>query len=292
MTRPFRFTDVTDPALVIGARRTWRDLDVVRVTASAGRHAGGMSGEHRVIFYLSGGVTAECGCEGLAQRRTQAPCDFDLVPAGAVGFWEDSGPVEMLSVRLSSGLADSMAQALETPGGRAALAPRLGARDRLVSHVAQALLAELEAPAGGRLYADTLASALLVRLLQDAGPGRAPRRQTLSKPQMKRILDHVEANLSEDLGLAEIAEVAGISTPHLTSLFRRTMGQSVHAYVMERRTVRARDLLLSGRIGIAEASAEAGFAHPSHLARWMRRLTGAAPSEVLAVAPRKQAARS
>ena len=166
---------------------------------------------------------------------------------------------------------------------RASLGPRIGARDPLVEHVVRALMAELAAPEpAGRIYADSLAVALTTRLLQNfATTICAAGRQTLSKPQVRRLVDYVEANLEGDLTLEELAGVAGMSIPHLTTLFRRTMGQSVHAYVMERRVQRARALLLQHRLTIAQVALETGFAHQSHLARWMRRLLGVTPSEIL-----------
>ena len=127
---------------------------------------------------------------------------------------------------------------------------------------------------------DGLATALSTRLLAGSAT-LSGARQTLSKLQQRRILDYVEANLTSELSLHELAAVAGISVPHLTTLFRRTMGQSVHAYVMERRVERARTLLLQPRARIAEVALEAGFSHQSHLARWMRRLLGLTPAEVL-----------
>lgn len=280
MTYPFRFTDVPAPFLEYGEARQWGGLAVRRLRASPGRHDGGVFAEHRLLFYLSGGVTAECACEGLRQRRIQAPADFDVVPAGADGSWEDFAATEMISIRLAPELIAGTAEALDLPE-RVELAPKLGARDPLIEHLVGALAAELAAPApAGRLYADSLASALAVRLLQDFGP-RAPARQVLSKPQLRRIVEYVETRLDAELSLDEIAQVAGMSVPHLTSLFRRTMGQSVHAYVMERRVLRARALLLGGRTGIAEAALETGFAHQSHLARWMRRLLGVTPGQLL-----------
>lgn len=281
MTYPFRFTDIPTPRVDFGEARHWGGLGVRRLKASPGLHAGGAFSEHRLLFYLSPGVPTECVCEGLKQRRVHAPADFDLVPAGAEGSWEDYEPMEMVSVRLAPDLLTNIAEGLETPGGRAELAPKLGGRDPLIEHLVRALIAELDAPhPASRLYADGLAVALTTRLLQDLGP-KAPRRQILSKPQLRRIVEYVEERLDGELTLAELAEVAGISVPHLTTLFRRTMGQSVHAYVMERRVCRARALLLSGRCGIAEAALEAGFAHQSHLARWMRRLLGVTPGQVL-----------
>jgi AraC family transcriptional regulator len=238
--------------------------------------------EHRVIFYLTPDVPTDCSCEGVAQRRVQTPYDFDIVPAGASGFWEDHAECDMVSVRLSPRLVASTAEALALPADRAELAPRLGGRDPMVEHVVRALMAEIAAPApAGRIYADSLATALTTRLLQNFAAGGAAGRQTLSKPQIRRIVDYVEANLDGELTLEQLAEVAGMSIPHLTTLFRRTMGQSVHSYVMERRVQRARDLLLARRQTIAQVALETGFAHQSHLARWMRRLLGVTPGEIL-----------
>ncbi|MBU1376809.1 MAG: AraC family transcriptional regulator [Alphaproteobacteria bacterium] len=285
MTYPFKFTNIEQPSLELGRLREWGGMAARQVRATPGKHNGGTAPEHRLIFYLTPDVQTECASEGLRQRRISAPYDFDLVPAGASGFWEDYTACDMVAVRLNRSLLASTAEALALPGGRAELTPRLGARDPLVEHVLRALAAELEAPApAGRIYADSLAVALSTRLLQNfaaLGAGGVGGRQTLSKPQVRRVVEFVEANLDGELTLEQVAEVAGMSIPHLTTLFRRTMGQSVHAYVMERRVQRARTLLLGRRMTIAEVALETGFAHQSHLARWMRRLLGVTPSEIL-----------
>jgi AraC family transcriptional regulator len=282
MTYPFKFIHAPEPTLTFGRRREWGPLAVTEVHATPGLYPGQVMPEHRVIFYLTPDVPTDCRCEGVGQFRVQTPYDFDLVPGGASGSWEDHAPCDMLSVRLSPGLLSSTAEALGLPGGHAELAPKIGARDPLIEHVVRALMAELQAPApAGRIYADSLATALTTRLLQSFGPVGVAGRQTLSKPQIRRIVEFVEVNLDSELTLDQLAEVAGMSVPHLTTLFRRTMGQSVHGYVMERRVQRARSLLLAHTMTIAEVALETGFAHQSHLARWMRRLLGVTPSEIL-----------
>lgn len=281
MTYPFKFPDTAPPTLSIGRSRQWGPLSATEVHATPGRYPGLVTSDHRLIFYLTPEVPTDCACEGVAQRRIQAPYDFDIVPAGASGVWEDHAPCDMVSVRLAPKLVTSTAEALALPGGRAEFAPRLGGRDALVEHIIRALVAEIAAPApAGRIYADSLATALTTRLLQNFATVAAAGRQTLSKPQIRRIVDYVEVNLDGELSLEQLADVAGMSIPHLTTLFRRTMGQSVHAYVMERRVQRARALLLDRRLSIAQVALETGFAHQSHLARWMRRLLGVTPSEV------------
>jgi AraC family transcriptional regulator len=282
MTYPFKFPDTSPPTLSFGRSREWGPLAATEVHATPGRYPGKVMPDHRLIFYLTPEVPTDCACEGVAQRRIQAPYDFDIVPAGASGFWEDHAPCDMISVRLAPRLVASTAEALALAGGNADLAPRLGARDPMVEHVVRALMAEICAPApAGRIYADSLATALTTRLLQNFATVSVTGRQTLSKPQVRRIVEFVEENLDGELTLDQLAEVAGMSIPHLTTLFRRTMGQSAHAYVMERRVQRARALLLDRRMTIAQVALETGFAHQSHLARWMRRLLGVTPSEIL-----------
>jgi len=282
MTYPFKFAHTGDPTLTFGRYREWGPLAAREVHATPGLYAGAIMTDHRVIFYLTPDVPTDCRCEGIGQWRVQTPYDFDLVPAGASGSWEDHADCDMVSVRLAPSLVNSTAEALSVPGGRAELAPKIGARDPLVEHVVRALMAELAAPEpAGRIYADSLAVALTTRLLQNYAPVGTTGRQLLSKPQIRRIVDFVEENLEGELTLEQLAEVAGMSIPHLTSLFRRTMGQSVHAYVMERRVQRARALLLDREMTISEVALETGFAHQSHLARWMRRLLGVTPTEIL-----------
>jgi len=282
MTYPFKFADVAEPTLALGDPRRWGGFQARFVRASAGRHIGGVFDDHRLIFYTCGPTRTDCGCEGIQHRRLQVPGEFDIVPSGANGYWEDSGPIDMVSVRMSRELVSQVAEDLGVPGGRVDLAPKLGARDPLIEHLLHTIGAELDAPApAGRIYADSLAVALASRLLQSVSPSPARGGQTLSKPQLRRLIDYVDANLEFDLTLAELAAVTGVSVPHLTTLFRRTFGQSAHRYVVERRVQRARERLLAGERSIAQVALETGFAHQSHLARWMKRLLGITPSALL-----------
>jgi AraC family transcriptional regulator len=281
MTYPFKFAHVDEPSLACGAERQWGGLSVKLVTASAGLHEGPGLPDHRVLFYGAGSVPTHCRCDGLSLRRLQTPGDFDIVPAGVTGSWEDEALIEIVSVRLTTALVNSTGEALGVPGGRVELTPKLGARDPLIEHVVRALFAELTAPAPvGRLYADSLAVALASRLVSGFSTGAGLRRQTLSKPQLRRIVDYVEANLDSELSLARLACVAGMSVPHLTALFRRTLGLSLHRYVVERRVERARLLLLAGDRSIVDVAADTGFAHQSHMARWMKRILGVRPSDL------------
>lgn len=267
--------------MIFGARRNWGPVSAVQLTASPGRHGGDRVADHRLLFYLSSGVPADCACEGLRQKRIQVAGRFDLVPAGATGFWIDDLPCDMVSVRLAPALMSQTADALALRRDRWGLAPHLGAHEPVIEHIVRALAAELNSPApAGRLLADSLGVALAARLLQGYAELRTPSSQRLSRTQERRLVDYIESHLDADLSLARLAQVAGVSIPHLTPLFRRTFGQTAHRYVMERRIARAQRLLSARQLSITEVALECGFSHTSHLARWMRRLAGVRPSDI------------
>ena len=68
---------------------------------------------------------------------------------------------------------------------------------------------------------------------------------------------------------------------HFKALFRQSLGLPVHQYVVRRRVDRARALLLEGQLPLCQIALESGFAHQSHMARWMRRLLAVTPTDVV-----------
>jgi len=65
---------------------------------------------------------------------------------------------------------------------------------------------------------------------------------------------------------------------HFARLFRRTVGVPPHQYVLRRRVERAKELLLTGRLGLSEVALAAGFSDQSHLTRVFRRAVGLTPA--------------
>ncbi len=111
----------------------------------------------------------------------------------------------------------------------------------------------------------------------DAGYGSKSRAR-LSPGQLDRIQRYIGSNIADDLSLPELAQIAGISISHLTVLFRRATGTSVHQYVLRRRIQHAISMLSRGATRLCDVAQEAGFADQSHLARCVRRYTGMTPT--------------
>jgi len=156
-----------------------------------------------------------------------------------------------------------------------------GADDPQVVRIIKTLRSEMDAGfPGGRLFGDALQTALAVQLVKahtvrktDAKPlkgGLPPRR-------LRRVLDYVDANLSSDPRLDEMASVADLSTYHFARMFKESTGKSPHQYVLHRRIEAAKKRLHASRTPLSELSAELGFSHQSHFTNVFRRVVGETP---------------
>lgn len=138
---------------------------------------------------------------------------------------------------------------------------------------------DLDSPAG-RLYGESLANALAVYLLKRyAVRNYAPAiRRGMPNYRLKRVLDYIGDNLTQDLGLAELACVAGMSPHYFAHLFKVSTGYAPHRYVLLQRIERAKEILRDPRRSVFDAGLDTGFKNASHFARVFRTFVGSAPS--------------
>ncbi|HEY9742792.1 MAG TPA: AraC family transcriptional regulator [Coleofasciculaceae cyanobacterium] len=156
------------------------------------------------------------------------------------------------------------------------LLPQFATSDGLVLQIGLALKGVLENnPQGTRLYAETMANALAVHLLQNYSAQQPILRDYsggLSSRQLRQVIDYINDHLDRELGLAELAAIVQMSPHYFTRLFKQSTGLTPHQYVIRRRVERAKELLLKGKLSIAEVAYSLGFANQSHLNRHLKRL--------------------
>jgi AraC family transcriptional regulator len=269
-------------------------LDVLTSPVPPGVFETPLDDRHVLCFHLGDPVPVSYRAGGFERRGTRIHGQFCVVPARSATRWIVSRPARSLLLRLTPSLVAETADAMGVGSHDADLAPSIHIRDPRIEHIGWMMQAEEDdGHPGGRLFADSLASALAARLLAlqsreaASGPGRA---RALPAWRLRRVIEYVEAHLDEDLTLAELAGVAGFSLSHFKLLFKQAAGVPVHRFVLERRVERARTLLLEGSMSMTEIALEAGFAHSSHMARSMRRVLGLSPSQVAGASRRRAGA--
>ena len=125
-----------------------------------------------------------------------------------------------------------------------------------------------------------LAVMLTVHLLRSYGSSARspiPHRGGLAPRQVRRVLDYIEVHLTDELGLIDLAAIAGLSPHHFVEAFKISIGKPPHQFVMERRVQRVLELLRDEDRSIAQIAHAAGFSSQSHLTANFRRVTGVTP---------------
>lgn len=154
-------------------------------------------------------------------------------------------------------------------------------QDPLIQQIGLALLNESNPEnSSGKLYADSLIQTLTLHLLRNYSNANAVLENTnggLSGYKLKRVQEFINANLEEDLSLAEIAEIADLSQFHFARSFRKTTGLTPQQYLMQQRIERAKQLLAKEDLPIVEISLRTGFKNQSHFTTLFRKFTKYTP---------------
>jgi AraC-like DNA-binding protein len=109
----------------------------------------------------------------------------------------------------------------------------------------------------------------------------ADRRPPKIHPRINRVLRYLRERLGpdEDLSLATLAGVAGLSESRLMHAFTESLGIAVRPYILWLRVQRACSELSNGA-SVTQAAARASFSDAAHLSRTFRRMLGTTPSEI------------
>ncbi|WP_155768341.1 helix-turn-helix domain-containing protein [Mycobacterium colombiense] len=159
-------------------------------------------------------------------------------------------------------------------------------RDPFVEKICRQMIREMVRPDGcSRMMIDCLGQQLVVRLIRQhsnlsgtkalgarSGPGYRDWR-------LRRAIEFLEAHLSDDVGLDEVAQAVGLSTARLATLFREGTGDPPHRWLMSRRFARACELLGDPSFSITEIAHRCGFASSQHLSAVTRRRLAMTPTD-------------
>lgn len=239
--------------------------------------------DHRLSIHVGTPVASVCW-EGREKRRyVRTPGGINIVPAGAPSRWWIEAPMKQMLVRVPHASFKLAAQDLGLDPSRVLLDQHYQVRDARIEHIGQAMQLEiLEGNPNGRLFLDSLHLALCVRLIKEFSsnaPIVTPRRFVFGPQQLVHVIEYIDEHLATPLTLQQLSQVAGTSVSYFKAAFKQTFGMPVHRYVVEKRVERAAQLLAQGE-PISSVAAEVGFAHASHMARWMQRLLRATPSQL------------
>jgi AraC family transcriptional regulator len=233
------------------------------------------------ITVEGGGDGIEISREGRTEHLAMSPGSVCVLAAGHVPPMHVRGPNTSVFISLRPWMLAESASDLLNPGG-----PRLrnayAVRDPHFFHIGMALNAEIEQGyPGGRLYGESLATALMTHLLAGYSERGLPvnsYKGLMGSRRLRLVLDHIEEHLGHDLSMAELGAVVDMSPCRFARVFKDATGLSPHQFVLRKRITRACALLERSPSPLSEISASLGFENQSHFTAVFHRLVGTTPA--------------
>jgi AraC family transcriptional regulator len=160
--------------------------------------------------------------------------------------------------------------------------PRLFFEDPILFATARKLEALIEAgEPHNRFYAEALGIVLSHELMRLDAVAQIDRhtRGGLAGWQKKRVSDYIHENLSTQISLTALADLAQLSPYHFSRAFKQSFGLPPLRYHARGRIERAKSLLADAGQSITEIALKAGFGDASSFTRVFHKFTGRTPSE-------------
>jgi len=282
----FRGVEFRPARLAKRQTAAWRGLsgEVIRIVSQDAFESDYQGPCHLLVLYTQAARhRGESIVEGLPRSTLHDFSDkLTFVPAGR-RFRELQEP--RVSTRATYLHIDPRGPLVERGAAFAEteLSPRLFFDDPVLRQTALKLDALIEAgTSGSRLYAEALGIVLvheLLRLNGGAVQAEPPIRGGLAGWQRRSVTQYIEENLSEQISLAELAELAQLSIFHFARAFKQSFGMPPHRYHTTRRIERAKSLLAKPNQSVTEIALDMGFSDASSFTAAFRKLAGRTPTE-------------
>jgi AraC family transcriptional regulator len=155
--------------------------------------------------------------------------------------------------------------------------------DDVIASLGQTMRAALDKPEqANRLFVDHIMMAVAVHIAQTYGGLELKSRKArggLAPWQECRAKEMLEAHLSGQIELSEVAEACTLSVGHFSRAFRRSTGFAPHQWLLRRRVEAAKSVMQNDRLPLADVAIECGFSDQSHFTRVFSQIMGISPAQ-------------
>jgi AraC-like DNA-binding protein len=108
----------------------------------------------------------------------------------------------------------------------------------------------------------------------DGGPNRG----SLVPWQRKKVLAFIEQNLASTIRLEQLAGLVRLSLSHFSRAFRVTFNQAPYGYILERRMLLAKELMLQTDSSLSQIALDCGMTDQAHFCKVFRKTFGISPN--------------
>jgi AraC family transcriptional regulator len=111
-----------------------------------------------------------------------------------------------------------------------------------------------------------------------AGHSYASGRSGLAPWQLIKVRNYLEEHLDTQIQVGRLASITRLSRSYFSVAFKRSLGETLHAYLTRQRVARAQELMLKTDRVLSQIALDCGFCDQAHLSRVFRQLKGVTPN--------------
>jgi AraC family transcriptional regulator len=103
-------------------------------------------------------------------------------------------------------------------------------------------------------------------------------RERLLAWQTRKVRDYIDTHIARPVLVADLCALVQRSEAHFSRCFKRTFGESPHAFLVRRRTELAAQYMLTTDASLSDIARECGFTDQAHLCKQFRQAAGQTPA--------------
>jgi AraC family transcriptional regulator len=259
--------------------RSWNGMlaDVWTVQTSPGAQGEYVSPHARLFVVLEESVSSAISLSAQQHRAEKSMGQVSYIPAGMRiwSFVPERAHVRHLDLHVNIGLLQNrFGDAI--PANRLQQ-PKLMFDNARISTLARLLAEDVVGVGLHDLYGESLAQAIWVELFEVERSQRE-RQGQLSPRRLRLSTQYLEEHCLELVRLADVADLAGLSTSYFCSAFKASTGMTPHQWQMRARLAQVRLLLEARTTSLSEIATACGFADQAHMTRVFKQYVGATPA--------------
>lgn len=142
------------------------------------------------------------------------------------------------------------------------------------------LMDALKSDLGSAVMFESFARIFLTKLIQKYGLEREEDIEfstSFTAKQYQRVLQYIAKYYGQNIALEDLAAEAGISAFYFSRLFKQTLGQSPHQFVMAYRVEQAKKMLVDLDRPMIDIAMSCGFSDQAHFSRVFKQIHGDTP---------------
>jgi AraC family transcriptional regulator len=231
----------------------------------------------KLLFTFEAGEGIGAFQDAPARGVSCPPGSFVLMTPGFRAHVKHKAPLELLSITYGADALTGRADMTAYVEAMVADLPfvRIDPGMKALAQEARRVLLQEAAP--NAAYMGALGEAMLARALQTIDQGAQPGRMAISPFKLRRVVDHIESRLGDKISVAELADLAQLSTAHFARAFRRATGEAPHHFILGRRIARVQELLRDAALDLTTVALRAGFSSHAHMSSAFQKQTGLTP---------------